>query len=787
MEEEREMTVTERIMLETDDIYTGSPSAEQEISDAQLHVEPWNRTTIADGLWLQENAIAPFSARDIMLANEIDKTNERVSELEENTTDGREVRSFTPRVWSGDDTSWRNIHDTRVIPDDELIPKNSLMYMPVIYSSSTVGDTSEGGVLSMNSKNKSFQLGISEAGLWWDFGDPNNTTTTVNGDYGSFKVDTKSGKTPMKIYSEFDKPKDNTVKVFTSGGFETLSGDGLTVEIFKNGNTHVVSARNYPGWLKTVNGEIYIPEIDEESYIHGGGFGLYGDIKKSTVIGTNGALSGNTEWANIMIHSANISADVVDSYASLRSIETGSVTDASLKIKRSFASIEGTNISRDNAVEQSFVNMKSCGVLDPSANISKSMLIANSFIPHDLNIDQSMLSLESTTFGTRTNISRSIISTSSCSLSGDFKNDIIVGDNNYVGEHGTTHDQVILNSNHSTFKNGLKNVIGVGENLNFGNTYSASNAILVGNYITPYYNVDTAVVVGDYIQYGVHNSDYPVSANCIIGRNMGFDGVGNLAISLGNQISRFVNVKGQYLNVFGEDNQVYGSKYGYSVGCNYVNGRMNNVDGGYTITLGYGNSTFGQHSLVLGDNNFVSTYGDYSITLGENNIQGYNATHGIIAGNGNTAWSERAYIFGDNNKAGGSQAMVLGDGNDVQPSAGLFVGFGNYGSKKSILAVGDGNCVYGDESFALGLNNIISNPRCFVQGEGNTTSRDGQIILGNYALSLQDSILEIGCGINGSKKTLFRIDEAGNVWCAGVLHCQSVTQHNTYPSPMQTT
>lgn len=742
MEEERELTVTERIMLETDDIYTGSPSAEQEISDAQLHVEPWNRTTIADGLWLQENAIAPFSARDIMLANEIDKTNERVSELEENTTDGREVRSFSPRVWSGDDTSWRNIHNTRVIPDDELIPKNSLMYMPVIYSSSTVGDTSEGGVLSMNSKNKSFQLGISEAGLWWDFGDPNNTTTTVNGDYGSFKVDTKSGKTPMKIYSEFDKPKDNSVKVFTSAGFETLSGDGLTIEIYKNGNTHVVSARNYPGWYKTVNHAIETETPpDDESYLAGGGCTV-ASAKYSLLLGAGSDFNGLVEYSDVHAAGGQLPETSQIRYSYLN--HGGFVVGENVKIENAIVNAD-RGIPDDTHLDSSFVIIDGA---DFSGSIKDSVAVKSGG-----SVSGAQYSLVLGSGGDQKNISSSLIAEQGSNLE-NIDRSIAVGN--------------VFAKNHDY-------LLAVGGGFHLENASGYGN-VIVGDGFTQNYPLDYNVLVG-----GNNCVVNRASKSSIgVGENLYLGGYGNLAVGSA------IYVKGRAQVVVGSANNAWDSHFGD--GSNLLMGWNNNSDAVCTVAAGSSNSIYGKHSIVLGDSNMLSQYGDYSITLGDRNVQGYNAIHGIIAGNGNTAWSERAYIFGDDNKAGGSQAMILGDDNDVAPSAGMFIGYGNYGTKHDTLVVGDDNRCFGDYSFILGQANVVSHYNCLVAGEGLNTTKDGQVLLGQYTLSLTDSVLEIGCGLNAtSKKTLFRIDAAGNVWCAGVLHCQSVTQHNTYPSPMQTT
>lgn len=56
-------------------------SMDNVLDSVDLTVSAWNRTTVADGQWLQDHAIGPLSARDVYLADQIDDTNAAIADI----------------------------------------------------------------------------------------------------------------------------------------------------------------------------------------------------------------------------------------------------------------------------------------------------------------------------------------------------------------------------------------------------------------------------------------------------------------------------------------------------------------------------------------------------------------------------------------------------------------------------------------------------------------------------------------------------------------------------------
>ncbi len=54
------------------------------IDEVDLTVQPWNRTTVADGQWLNDHAIKPLSSRDLFLADCIDAANLQIKTISAN-------------------------------------------------------------------------------------------------------------------------------------------------------------------------------------------------------------------------------------------------------------------------------------------------------------------------------------------------------------------------------------------------------------------------------------------------------------------------------------------------------------------------------------------------------------------------------------------------------------------------------------------------------------------------------------------------------------------------------
>lgn len=57
------------------------------VEETDLTIIPWNRTTVADGQWLQDHAIGPLSARDVYLADEIQKNVDAIDSIKTTLVD----------------------------------------------------------------------------------------------------------------------------------------------------------------------------------------------------------------------------------------------------------------------------------------------------------------------------------------------------------------------------------------------------------------------------------------------------------------------------------------------------------------------------------------------------------------------------------------------------------------------------------------------------------------------------------------------------------------------------
>lgn len=763
-ETENKVTVTQRIMEPIASIYTDFSGRENALmghEDTKIEVEPWNRTTIADGLWLQENAIAPFSARDIMLANEIDSTNERVSALEEAATDGREVRSFSPRVWSGDDTSWHNIHNTRVIPDDELIPKNSVMYMPMVYSSPTHGETSEGGVLSMNSKNKSFQLEINETGVYWDFGDPNNPTSNVNGDYGSFKVDTQTGKHGMKILTEADK-KDLGDKfwLLTSAGYQKF---GLDENELKWDADRNLTLKHYPSeWLVTDEHEVKSNPGTTESVMHGSSF----DILSAS---------------NSLLVANRVTASAEGSFIR-NSYICGSTVDTSGGIANSIILGAGTQIQNDPIyiydVPGGNPTVDYCLIMNNCYDIRK---LSNTILGgQGSNIAQSADSCIAWGNGSLRNatsvlqMGNSNSHSSGCSHSihmnnGGYEYDsraiiaFLEGSSAFSANRslmmiggGTVTDanrSIIMNGNGRQFKDIQNAFIAAEINGMDGKTSvePVKDSLLLGNDMEIAYGTTSvlAAVDGMFFNHGVVYSNQPLSASVYVGNNIHYNGGTANVMTVGSNIA----VKGSNSLNVGADLVSFGDKiFQYGIG-NTVN----------TFTSGGASAC--------------------SVNIGRGNAQGYGGSMLIGYNNGSSAaWN---IAIGEKNNMAGQNGRSFGDANKTW-NGGVVVGKRNELCKDENYVFGADNTAWADNNFIFGRHNKAGYENSYMFGEGLADGNSYTFMIGRYNVSLTDSVLEIGWGTsNTDRNTIFRIDREGNVYCSGKVYADSLESNSTWPNKMK--
>lgn len=117
------------------DVTITIPGGEQLTVD--LSANSWNRTTVADGYWLQSKTVYPFSARDIYLANCIDSANDRIDDIETAISNGtvNSLISMNNVIYSANDY-WEELPAT-IAPSNssKSAPSNTLTYMTLGMSS----------------------------------------------------------------------------------------------------------------------------------------------------------------------------------------------------------------------------------------------------------------------------------------------------------------------------------------------------------------------------------------------------------------------------------------------------------------------------------------------------------------------------------------------------------------------------------------------------------------------------------------------------------------------------
>ena len=94
-----------------------------------LSAAPWNRTTVADGWWLQNRTNSAFSARDIYLANRIDEINDNIANIHSGYINS--LMSMNNAIYSANDY-WDGLPPT-IAPSNtsKPAPSNTLTYMTV--------------------------------------------------------------------------------------------------------------------------------------------------------------------------------------------------------------------------------------------------------------------------------------------------------------------------------------------------------------------------------------------------------------------------------------------------------------------------------------------------------------------------------------------------------------------------------------------------------------------------------------------------------------------------------
>jgi hypothetical protein len=111
---------------------------------------------------------------------------------------------------------------------------------------------------------------------------------------------------------------------------------------------------------------------------------------------------------------------------------------------------------------------------------------------------------------------------------------------------------------------------------------------------------------------------------------------------------------------------------------------------------------------------------------------------------------------------------------------GIYGVAGGYGTKANgdySTSFGKDNEVYGKEAFAVGSNNIVNHDYAAAIGRQNTTTRRGQVLLGEYANPSEDSVLAVGAfdktiGMSGTGYNVLNLSDKGDLNIIGNMHTE---------------
>ncbi len=181
------------------------------------------------------------------------------------------------------------------------------------------------------------------------------------------------------------------------------------------------------------------------------------------------------------------------------------------------------------------------------------------------------------------------------------------------------------------------------------------------------------------------------------------------------------------------------------------------------IEVGDNNTTFGEFSLALGQNNIASssTYGAYgtnhgAVALGFGNTSsasGYYGAASSAMGINNTASGYYSSVFGLNKIASAEKSSASGYNNTASGLGASAFGFFNTASRHSSSAFGYFNTASATSSSALGRSNIASGARSSASGYGNNASGDHSSALGSINTATGNFSVAVG-GNNSAISTL---------------------------------
>lgn len=704
------------------------PEDDPQVTNAQLAVEEWNRTTVADGAWLQQNAIGPLSARDIVLANAIDDTNDALAELSGKMADvdGRSLKSINGRFFSGGSEIWQG-SDPAIVPDGTGVKNDEVIYVP----------QNDGVILSMNDDaGHAHQLKIKENEIGYRY---LAGTSTAEGQGNlpdaKYKYDTQAGNFRSLVMNATASGN----FVVTSAGLQKLECDDVTIEINEDGK---LALKDGPGIWFTSDDIIDKTGADQnDGFYHGSNYKLRSIYSNTIAHDCSGYTSDDTMYtysytdaiaynsvfgglSHEYLNAMNSSA--YNSSLSLLMLDSSISRNASQNIVNATKSIvESCNYNILNVKDTEFKNAQSVLALaDTSLNVEQNTIQSLNhtlLAVQDADISATyyalMIGEELTTRG---GAAYSV-------LMG--KEHTVVGDTKYNYINGV--DNTLMNGAQYGMFVGSGNLVsgGVPNNIINGDENkverSVSKNFILGNKNLLHDSVYHDIILGD------ENEAYNTSDNVIINGNKN---------SSHNTVIKSL--------IFGNENEL---QYGISA-CG-VFGDGNLLENGVGYSLALGNNIEMSHRAA-------ETYQKYAVGMGEN-----------IKVKGNYK-----HVAGDNTQAWNHYQLVLGkDAEDVAAASVLVGNHSKIAASYNDVAIGDHNFVSTSNSMTVGSHNLIMGPASMAVGEGLWTRNAGQLMIGQFAVSYVDSVLEIGMGSVNQTRTVFRIDKNGNVWITGELHCGNIS------------
>lgn len=710
------------------------PEDDPQVTNAQLAVEEWNRTTIADGAWLQQNAIGPLSARDIVLANAIDDTNDALSALSAQMEgqDGRSLKSVNGRFFSGGE-AWEGSKDA-VVPDGTYVKNDEVIYVP----------QSDGVILSMNDNDgHAHQLKIKENEIGYRYL-AGASTAEAEGTIPSakYKYDTEAGDFRSLVMNATESGN----FVVTSAGLQKLECDDATIGFNDDNQLYV---KNYPSvWMVTEDYAINAQPNNAESFLHGGDLHVasanYSTIGIGQIIADEGTaimyslIQGSSLYVKnnaridtslIVPNGSTVSGDV---YHSL--LMNNNVVDNLQNVLLGGAGgVYATNIFASLIWGYGNHNDDQCMIhAGGSCNTSGNdgLAVFGRGGSHAYDNDTTLFIAEG---ASAVSAQHSFLSKSGGSVI-DVKRSVVIDDSGK--DMKDVHSSVVAGSFKQIYDEYTVNDI--------------TNSVVVGDTNQLAYGADTSIIAANTLAFDTayNPGTEPISASIFVGNNLHYrSGITNV-LAVGTNLG----VKGSNSFAIGSDMYSYGDNtFQYGIG-NHVNTFTSGGASACSINIGRNNTQGYGGAIQIGYDN--DSKNAFNISIGTGNIS--NGINGHTFGDRNQTW-DGAYAFGESN------AVYM----------------------NTSYAFGHDNIVYSEDSFVFGKNNIAGYDNTYMIGEGLQPGQTYTVILGRYNISLSDSVLEIGWGTsNTDRNTMFRIDREGNVYCSGKVYAPAFENNSTWSDKM---